>query len=274
MAKAIRIHETGGPEVLKYEDVETPAPGAGEVLIAQNAVGLNFIDIYFRTGLYPAKPPFTPGGEGAGVIAAVGEGVTTFKEGDRVAYATNGGAYAKERLMPADRVVKIPDGVSDEQAAAIMLKGMTAWYLLRRTFPVKTGDRILYHAAAGGVGLILGQWAKHLGAQTIGTAGGKDKVELALRHGYDNVIDYKSDDFVEAVARLTEGKKCDVVYDSVGKDTFEGSLDWSAPAWHVREFWPIVRSGAAILHQSAGTERIDLHDPPDALHLYRRAQGT
>ncbi|KFB10018.1 quinone oxidoreductase family protein [Nitratireductor basaltis] len=229
MAKAIRIHETGGPDVLKWEDVQTPAPGPGEVLIAQNAVGLNFIDVYFRTGLYPAQPPFTPGGEGAGVVAAVGEGVQELKEGDRVAYATNGGAYAQERLMPADRVVKIPDGVSDEQAAAIMLKGMTAWYLLRRTFPVKAGDRILYHAAAGGVGLILGQWAKHLGAQAIGTAGGEEKVKLALQHGYNSVIDYKTDDFVSAVAKLTDGEKCDVVYDSVGKDTFEGSLDCLRP---------------------------------------------
>lgn len=229
MAKAIRIHETGGPEVLKYEEVETPAPAAGEVLIRQNAVGLNFIDIYFRTGLYPARPPFTPGGEGAGVISSVGEGVTQFKEGDRVAYVTNGGAYAQERLMPADRVVKIPDGVSDEQAAAIMLKGITAWYLLRRTFPVEKGHRILYHAAAGGVGLILGQWAKHLGAQTIGTAGGEEKVKLALQHGYDSVIDYKTENFVEKVAALTDGKKCDVVYDSVGKDTFEGSLDCLRP---------------------------------------------
>lgn len=231
MHKAVRVHETGGPDVLRYEDVETPSPAAGEALVRHTAIGLNFIDTYFRTGLYPAPAglPFIPGNEGAGVVEALGEGVTDLAVGDRVAYAAGLGAYAEKRVIPADRLVKIPDGVSDEQAAGMMLKGMTAWYLLRRTHAVKPGETILFHAAAGGVGLIAGQWAKHLGANVIGTAGSPDKIELALAHGYDEVINYREQDFVAEVARLTGGKKCAVVYDSVGKDTYPGSLDCLRP---------------------------------------------
>ncbi|UUP19559.1 quinone oxidoreductase family protein [Nitratireductor thuwali] len=228
MPKAIRVHETGGPEVMRLEDVTVPKPGKGEVLVEHKAIGLNFIDVYFRTGLYPAERPFTPGGEASGIVLEAGEG-SGFAPGDRVAYCVSSGAYAERRVLPADRLVRMPDSVSFEQAAAIMLKGMTAWYLLRRTFPVKKGDTILYHAAAGGVGLLLGQWAKHLGATVIGTAGGPDKVELALKHGYDHVIDYKSADFVAEVREYTKGKMCDVVYDSVGKDTFPASLDCIRP---------------------------------------------
>ncbi|MCT7375411.1 quinone oxidoreductase family protein [Chelativorans salis] len=229
MAKAIRVHETGGPEVLRFEDYDPGKPGAGEVLIEQKAIGLNFIDIYFRTGLYKAETPFVPGGEGAGVVLETGEGVDNLKPGDRVAYCVRGGAYAERRLIAAERLVRVPDNIADEQAAAMMLKGMTAWYLLRRTYPVKAGDTILYHAAAGGVGLILGQWAKHLGATVIGTAGSEEKVEIARAHGFDHVIDYTKQDFLEAVREITDGRMCDVVYDSVGKDTFPASLDCLRP---------------------------------------------
>lgn len=227
MAKAIRINAHGGPEALTLEEVEVAAPGAAEARIRHTAIGVNFIDVYFRTGLYPAPNglPLIPGHEAAGVVEEVGPGVENVKAGDRVAYASAIGAYVTERTMPADRLVKIPDGVSDEDAAGMMLKGMTAEYLLRRTFQVKPGHTVLYHAAAGGVGLIFGQWARHLGATAIGTAGSADKVELARAHGFDHVINYREQNFVEEVAKITDGKKCDVVYDSVGKDTFEGSLD-------------------------------------------------
>jgi NADPH2:quinone reductase len=213
--------------VLQWEDVDLPGPGKGEVLIRHTAIGLNFIDTYYRTGLYPAPNglPVIPGAEAAGKVIAVGEGVDWLKSGDRVAYTTPLGAYAEKRLMPADRVVTIPDNVSDEQAAAMMLKGMTAEYLLRRTFKVQKGHTILFHAAAGGVGLIAGQWAKHLGATTIGTAGSDEKADLARQSGYDHVINYREKDFVAEVAAFTGGGKCEVVYDSVGKDTFPGSLD-------------------------------------------------
>ncbi|KQZ99601.1 quinone oxidoreductase [Mesorhizobium sp. Root157] len=231
MPKAIRIHAHGGPETLVHEDVEQGNPGHGQIRVKHTAIGLNFIDVYYRTGLYPAPGslPLIPGGEAAGTVIEVGEGVDWLKPGERVAYAVKLGAYAEERLIEADQVVKVPDGISDEQAAAMMLKGMTAEYLLLRTFRVKPGDTILYHAAAGGVGLILGQWAKHLGATVIGTAGTPDKAELAKAHGFDHVIDYRKQDFVAEVARLTAGKKCDVVYDSVGNDTFPGSLDCLRP---------------------------------------------
>ena len=231
MSKAIRIHAHGGPEALVYEDADPGRPGPGQILVRHSAIGLNFIDIYFRTGLYPAPNglPLIPGGEAAGVVLELGEGVAGLEVGDRVAYVINIGAYAEQRVIAADRVVKIPDGISDEQAAGMMLKGMTAEYLLRRTFKVGPNDTILYHAAAGGVGLILGQWAKHLGATVIGTASAPEKVELAKAHGYDHVIDYRTQDFVSEVARLTDGRKCDVVYDSVGKDTFPDSLDCLRP---------------------------------------------
>lgn len=231
MSKAVRVHSHGGPEALTYEEIVVDRPQAGQVLIQHTAIGLNFLDTYFRSGLYPAPAglPLIPGGEAAGVLVETGEGVDWLKKGDRIAYTTPLGAYCQERVIAADRLVKIPEGVSDEQAAAMMLKGMTAEYLLRRTFPVKPGDTILYHAAAGGVGLILGQWAKHLGATTIGTAGSANKVELARAHGFDHVINYREKDFVAEVRELTGGRLCDVVYDSVGKDTFPGSLDCLRP---------------------------------------------
>lgn len=253
--KAVRIHRNGGPEVLQYEDVEMPSPGSGEILVRHTAIGLNFLDIYYRSGLYPAPNglPLTPGGEAAGVVAATGPGVSDLKEGDRVAYTTPLGAYAEQRVIAADRVVRVPDGVSDEQAAAIMLKGMTAAYLLLRTYPVQPGDRVLYHAAAGGVGLIFGQWAKHLGATVIGTAGGPEKIALAKANGFDHVIDYRGQDFVAETLRITDGRKCDVVYDSVGKDTFPGSLDCLRPMGMFVSFGqssgPIPPFNMAILSQ-------------------------
>lgn len=229
--KAIVVSTHGGPEVLEWRDHATGAPGPGEVLIRQEAVGLNFIDVYFRTGLYPAPNgmPLVPGNEGAGVVEALGEGVTTLKIGDRVAYAGPIGAYAQQRVIAADRLVKVPDEIALDVAASMMLKGMTAEYLLRRTFEVKPGDTILFHAAAGGVGLIAGQWAKALGATVIGTVGSAEKAKLASANGYDHVINYREDDFVARVKDITGGKGVDVVYDSVGKDTFPGSLDCIRP---------------------------------------------
>ncbi|MDT6941826.1 quinone oxidoreductase [Brucella pseudogrignonensis] len=230
MINAIRVHQTGGPEVLQYEQIEIGEPGAGEVKVRHEAVGLNFIDVYFRTGLYKAaQMPFTPGNEGAGTVVAVGSGVENLKLGDRVAYAATPGSYADERILSADRLVKVPDGIDLKTAAAMMLKGMTAQYLLRQTFVVKPGNTILFHAAAGGVGLIAGQWAKHLGATVIGTAGSEEKVTLAKAHGYDHVINYRTENFVERVRELTGGEGVDVVYDSVGRDTYMGSLDVLKP---------------------------------------------
>lgn len=229
MVKMIRVHTVGGPEALVYEDVELAPPGPNEVRIKQKAVGLNFIDVYHRTGLYPQPMPFTPGSEGAGDVVAVGSGVTEFKPGDRVAYGTAIGAYAEERNIPAANLVHLPDAISYETAAAMMLKGLTTQYLLRQTYVVKPGDTILFHAAAGGVGLIAGQWAKHLGATVIGTVGGPDKIQLAKDNGYDHVIDYKNEDFVARVKEITGGKLCPVVYDGVGKTTFPASLDCIRP---------------------------------------------
>ncbi|GLK80731.1 quinone oxidoreductase family protein [Methylopila turkensis] len=230
MPKAIRVHQTGGPEVLTFEDVELPALKKGEAHIRHTAIGLNFIDVYHRTGLYPQQTPFTLGSEGAGEVVAVGEGVTDVKPGDRVAYAGGPlGSYATERVIPADRLVKIPPSVADETAAAAMLKGMTAQYLIRRTFRVGPEHVILWHAAAGGVGQIASQWAAHLGATVIGTAGGPEKVALAKTRGCAHVIDYRSEDFVERVREITGGKGVDAVYDSVGKDTFPASLDCLRP---------------------------------------------
>ena len=230
--KAIIVSKHGGPEALEWCDHTVGNPGPGEVRIRQEAVGLNFLDVYFRTGLYPAPNglPLVPGNEGAGVVTAIGDGVTLFQTGDRIAYAGGPiGAYAQERVIAADKIVKVPDGIALDVAASMMLKGMTAEYLLRRTYDVKPGDTILYHAAAGGVGLILGQWAKALGATVIGTVGSKEKAELAAANGYDHVINYRTEDFVERVREITGGKGADVVYDSVGKDTFPGSLDCLKP---------------------------------------------
>lgn len=229
MAKAIVVRELGGPEVLKLEGVTLSPPGPGEVQIRQVAVGLNFIDVYFRTGLYKSALPFVPGKEGAGIVTAVGDGDSLFSVGDRVAYASADGAYASERNVDAAQLVKVPDGISLETAAAMMLKGMTAQYLLNQTYQVGPGTTILFHAAAGGVGLIAGQWAKALGATVIGTAGSQDKIDLALAHGYDHVINYRTDNFVARVKELTDGRGVDVVYDSVGRDTYPASLDCIKP---------------------------------------------
>jgi len=231
MVKLIEVAETGGPQVMQFCDRDLSAPGPGEAQIRHTAIGVNFIDVYFRTGLYPApQMPFTPGMEGAGEVIAVADDVNHVAVGDRVAYAAAPvGAYAAARNMSAERLVKIPEGVSDDQAAAMMLKGMTARYLLRATFRVGQGHTVLFHAAAGGVGLIAGQWAKHLGATVIGTAGSEEKVELAKANGYDHVINYQTENFVDRVAELTDGRGCDVVYDSVGKDTYPGSLDCLKP---------------------------------------------
>ena len=230
MTHAIRIHQHGGPEVLKWEAVEVAAPGVGEVRLRQTAVGLNYIDVYQRTGFYPNPTPFVLGLEAAGVVEAIGADITQLKVGDRVAYATGPiGAYAQARTMPADRLVKVPDGISDPQAAAMMLQGMTVEYLLRRTYQVKRGDTLLIHAAAGGVGLILCQWAKHLGATVIGTVSSDDKAALARSHGCDHPIVYTREDFHTRVMEITHGAKVPVVYDSVGRDTFNKSLDCLAP---------------------------------------------
>jgi len=229
--KAIVVSSVGGPEVLEWRDHPVGDPGPGEVRIRHEAVGLNFIDVYFRSGLYPAPNglPLVPGNEAAGVITAVGEGISTLQQGDRVAYVGPLGAYAEERVIVADRLVKIPDSIAFDVAAGMMLKGMTAEYLLRRTFEVKAGGTILFHAAAGGVGLIAGQWAKALGATVIGTVGSAEKAALASANGYDHVINYRTEDFVGRVKEITGGKGADVVYDSVGKDTFPGSLDCLRP---------------------------------------------
>lgn len=231
MTKAIRIHQNGGPEVLKWEDVEVGEPGEGEIRVRHTAVGLNFIDVYHRTGLYPAAElPMGLGLEAAGVVEAVGKGVDDLTEGDHVAYAGPPiGAYAEARVMPAKKAVKIPDGIEDQQAAAMMLQGMTTEYLLRRCYPVKKGQTILFHAAAGGVGLIACQWARHLGATVIGTVGSKEKAELAKAHGCHHTILYNEENFVERVKELTDGKGVPVVYDGVGKTTFMGSLDCLQP---------------------------------------------
>ena len=230
MAQAIRFHDKGGPEVLKIEDVSVGDPGAGQIRIKHGAIGLNYIDTYHRSGLYALPLPSGIGMEGAGTVTAVGPGVTDVKVGDRVGYASAPlGSYATERLMPADRVVVLPAGISEEIAAAIMLKGMTTQYLLRRTYVVKPGDTVLIHAAAGGVGLIACQWAKHLGATVIGTVGSDDKAALAKSHGCDHPIVYTREKFVDRVKEITGGKGVPVVYDSVGKDTFMGSLDCLQP---------------------------------------------
>lgn len=225
MTKAVRVHKTGGPEVLTYEDVDVPPPANGEVRIRQLAIGLNYIDTYFRSGLYKAPGlPFIAGNEASGEVVSVGPGVTNFHPGDRVAYYFNLGGYAAERNIPADKLVKLPDHITHEQAAVLMLKGLTVWYLLFKTFKVEPGHRVLIHAAAGGIGLLACQWAKALGANVIGTVGTKEKAELALANGCDHVILYREEDFVERVKSISRNELCDVVYDGVGKDTFPGSL--------------------------------------------------
>ncbi len=231
MAHAIRVHEHGGPEVLRWEAVQVGAPGPGELRVRHGAVGLNYIDVYHRTGLYPVPElPFTPGLEAAGVVEAVGSGVTGFVAGDRVAYCSGPlGACCEVRVMPAERAVKLAADIDERTAAALMLKGLTAWYLLRRTWRVQRGDPILVHAAAGGVGLITCQWAKHLGATVIGTVSSDEKAALALAHGCDHPIVYTREDFVERVRELTGGAGVAVVYDSIGRDTFLRSLECLRP---------------------------------------------
>jgi NADPH2:quinone reductase len=231
MSKAVQIRETGGPEVFDLVDVAIGTPAAGQVRLRQTAIGLNFIDVYHRSGLYPvAGLPAVIGMEAAAVVEEVGEGVEDVRPGDRVAYASPPlGAYAEERLMPADRVVALPARIGDQQAAAMMLQGMTVQYLIRRTYPVKRGETVLWHAAAGGVGLIACQWLNHLGVTVIGTVGSPEKAALARAHGCHHTINYRDEDFVQRVRELTDGTGVPVVYDSVGKDTFEGSLDCLAP---------------------------------------------
>src|ERR1700757_1671251 len=231
MVAAVRVHKVGGPEVLTYEEIEVAAPGQGQIRVKQHACGVNFIDTYFRMGMYPSPVglPFVAGNEAAGEVAAVGAGVTEFKVGDRVAYVVALGCYAAERLVPADRAVKLPSNISYEQAAAMMLKGMTAEYLVRRTFKVEKGMNILMHAAAGGVGLILCQWANYLGANIIGTVGSREKAALAKANGCHHTILYREEDFVARVKEITGGKLCDVVYDGIGKATFPASLDCIRP---------------------------------------------
>ena len=229
MTRAVVVHHTGGPDVLSVEDWPLASPGPGQVAIRQTAIGLNFIDTYQRSGLYPVQTPFVAGNEGAGVVTALGEGVSGLKVGDRVAYQGQPGAYADERLALAAKVVPIPDLIDDQTAAAIMLKGLTAFYLLFKTWPLAKGETVLWHAAAGGTGLIATQWAKSLGATVIGTAGSDEKCALAKAHGCDHVINYNSEDFAARTRVLTGGRGVDVVYDGVGKSTFEKSLDCLRP---------------------------------------------
>ena len=230
MAKAVRFHKTGGPEVLVYEDVDVGAPGDGQALIRNTTVGLNFIDTYHRSGLYPLPLPSGIGLEAAAVVEAVGKGVTNVKPGDRVGYAGGPpGAYSEQRLIPADRLVKVPAGVSDREVAAMMLKGLTVQYLIRRVYRVEKGETVLFHAAAGGVGLIACQWLKALGATVIGTVGSDEKARIAKAHGCDHTIVYTRENFVDRVKEITGGAKVPVVFDSVGKDTFAGSLDCLKP---------------------------------------------
>lgn len=230
MTKAVRIYTTGGPEVLRVEDVEVGVPGPGEARVRQRAIGINFIDTYHRSGLYKLPLPTGLGTEGAGVVDAVGPGVTHVKTGDRVAYAGGPpGGYAEVRLMPADRLVKLPEGISDEQAAGMMLKGLTVWYLLHKTYAVRAGETVLWHAAAGGVGLIACQWLRALGVEVIGTVSTDDKAARARAHGCTHAVVYTREDFVTRVRALTGAEGVPVVYDSVGKATWAGSLDCLRP---------------------------------------------
>jgi NADPH2:quinone reductase len=267
MTKAIRIHETGGPEVLTYEDVDIGGVGAGQVRLKQTVIGLNFIDVYQRTGMYPIGDlPKTLGMEAAGVIEEVGDGVEDFAVGDRVAYAMGLGSYAEERVWGTDRLVKLPDGIDDQTAAAMMLQGMTAYYLLNRAYRVKSGDTILFYAAAGGVGLIACQWAKHLGATVIGCVGSEEKAELARANGCDHPILYRDENVPERVKEITGGEGVPVVYDSVGKDSFEDSLDC------LRPFGLMVSFGSA----SGPVEPFNIAalGPKGSLHLTRQTLGT
>ena len=274
MTQAIRIHAYGGPEVLKWEAVEVGPPGPGEVRIKQTAIGLNYIDVYSRTGFYPqASLPFIPGMEGAGVISALGEGVKDLKVGMRVAYTGPIGAYAEERLIAADRVVKLPSSISDEIAASIMLKGMTAQYLLRRTYKVGPKTTILFHAAAGGVGLIACQWAASLGATVIGTVGSAGKALIARAHGCTHVINYREEDFVTMVKAYTNGQGVDVVYDSDRQGHVPGLARLPEAARHVGEFRPGLGPGAGVQDHASVAEGLALRDAAVARQLHREPEG-
>ncbi|HWD22422.1 MAG TPA: quinone oxidoreductase [Burkholderiales bacterium] len=229
MAKAVRFHKQGGPEVLQYEDVQVGEPGPGQARIRHTAVGVNFVDTYQRSGLYPMQLPAVAGNEAAGVVEALGPGVTELKAGDRIAYTGLPGSYCEVRVVPADRLVKLPQGISEEQGASMMLKGLTVHYLIHSTYAVKKGETVLWHAAAGGVGLIACQWLKAMGVTVIGTVGSEEKAALAKAHGAEHVINYSRENFVERVKSITGGKGVPVVYDSVGKSTWEGSLDCLRP---------------------------------------------
>ena len=273
MTKAIRIHQPGGAEAMVWEDVEVGAPEAGELRVRHTAIGLNYIDTYHRSGLYPLPLPATIGMEAAGVVEAVGDGVTALSAGDRIAYATIPGSYAEERIMPASKAVKVPDGIDDRTAAAMMLKGMTAEYLIRRTYRVEKGDAVLFHAAAGGVGLIACQWLNHLGATVIGTVGSAEKAALAAANGCHHVINYREDDFVAKVRDITDGAGVAVVYDGVGKTTFEGSLDCLRRRGMMVTFGnasgPVDPFSPAIL----APEGLALRHPADVDGLLRHAGG-
>lgn len=274
MTKAIVMDKTGGPDVLKWRDVEVGKPKAGQVRLRQTAVGLNYIDVYFRIGLYGRDLPYTPGQEGAGVVTEIGRGVKGLKTGDRVAYfAPPGGGYAEERLIAADRLIKLPRAISDEQGASMMLQGMTAWFLIHRTHRVRPGDTILLHAAAGGVGTILSQWASHLGATVIGTVGSAAKARKAKAHGCTHVINYNTENFAERVRKLTKGKGVRVVYDSVGKATFEGSLDslqhyglmvsFGNASGAVPPFSPLLLAQKGCLYITRPTLQLHVAERPD-----------
>ena len=281
MSKGIILHKNGGPEVLAWEEISVGKPGKGEVLLRQTAVGLNFIDVYHRTGLYPITLPGSIGSEAAGVVEDVGEDVSDIKVGQRVAYAGGPpGAYVEKRVLPADRLVPLPDGIDDKVAASIMLQGMTTEYLLERTYKVKKGDTILFHAAAGGVGLLAVQWAKSLGATVIGTVGSQAKADLAKAHGADHVIDYSKEDFVARVKEITDGEGVPVVYDSVGKDTFLKSLDCLSPfgllalfgasSGPVPDFNPGILAGKGSLYLTRPTMATYVAKVEDLRHSAKR----
>ncbi len=275
MVAAVRVHKTGGPEVLTYEDVPVAAPAQGQIKVRNHACGVNFIDTYFRMGAYPSPVgvPFIAGNEGAGEVIAVGPGVSDIKVGDRVGYVAALGSYAQERLLPAERAVKLPDAIGYEQAAAMMLKGMTVQYLLRRTYRVQKGDIVLIHAAAGGVGLIACQWANHLGANVIGTVGSKDKAELAKKNGCHHAILYGEEDFVARVKEITGGKLCEVVYDGVGKATFPASLDCIKPLGMFVSFGSASGADRRLQHQYPADQGLAVCNASHAQHLYRQARG-
>jgi len=273
MPKAIRYHKQGGPEVLQYEDVAVGEPGPGQVRIRHTAIGVNFVDTYQRSGLYPMQLPQVAGNEGAGVVDAVGPNVSELGKGDRVAYTGLPGSYCESRVVPADRMVKLPQGISEEQAASMMLKGLTVHYLIHSTYPVKKGETVLWHAAAGGVGLIACQWLKALGVTIIATAGSDDKTALAKAHGATHVINYRKEKFVERVKALTDGKGVPVVYDGVGKDTWEGSLDCLRPRGYLVSFGNA--SGAVTSFNPgllAGKGSLFLTRPTLGHHIATRAE--